>query len=311
MTTFGADTVAPRIPYTGTALDKGTQRREDTRWIASALSDPESRILLYCEGKALLVEDRGHLVPDYVSPADCPLIPGDVPVFLGTDAEGQAYFALDVSPDDTRLALLTSDEFSDLRQSAAQMELDPLAITSQGKALVEWHARNGYCPRCGHATVVAAAGNRRDCPHCNTQYFPRIDPAVIVLVTCGDKCLLATNASWPKGRFSTLAGYVEAGESPQEAVVREIHEEVGVHVRHVRYFAAQPWPYPAALMLGFYAECDETELIRDPQEIAAARWFTREEARALLAGKLEGCSGPIKRAIARYLIAGWAGVAPE
>ncbi|MDR3526354.1 MAG: NAD(+) diphosphatase, partial [Rhizomicrobium sp.] len=175
------------------------------------------------------------------------------------------------------------------------------------KAMLDWHSRHRFCARCGAATVSGDAGYKRSCPRCQAEHFPRTDPAVIMLATYGDKCLLARNVSWSGDFYSCLAGFMEPGETIEEAVARELYEEAGVRAKNVRYAASQPWPFPAALMIGCYAEVESLELKLDPAEIADAEWYDKDQARALLADEIEGRRGPIKIAIAHHLIKGWLG----
>ena len=188
-------------------------------------------------------------------------------------------------------------------------------------ALAEWHASHRFCPRCGGALRSTAAGHVLVCEQCARQQFPRSDPAVIMMVTdeSGDRALLGRQAAWPVGRFSTLAGFVDPGESLEEAVVREVAEEVGVQVTDVTYFGNQPWPFPQSLMVGFFARATTTEINVDQDEIEDARWFTREEMRAqaedgtlvLPGGDLDqpvARGGVVRRSAARVLVGlrrGW------
>lgn len=319
------------IPYTGNPLDRKSDKRQDPAWVAAHRSHPDSLFLPMREGTLLFApaEVGDGLRPAFLPATECPRHQGES-ILLGLDG-GRALFACEIADGPTasdergHLAELRQGapfsspadqahaagpglpgQFVDLRRAAPFLSATDLAIAAEAKALSEWHRRNQFCGSCGHATVIGMGGHQRHCPHCGADIFPRIDPAVIVLVTHNGRCLLARNAKWEDGRFSTLAGFVEAGEGIEETVRREIMEEVGVAVTAVRYFASQPWPYPAALMLGFYAECDDAALKLDPQEIAEADWFTRDEARALLEGTHPSRHGPMTTAIAYRLIHNWA-----
>ncbi|MGB8600818.1 MAG: NAD(+) diphosphatase [Rhizomicrobium sp.] len=318
------------IPYTGNPLDRKSDKRQDPAWVAAQRNHPDSLFLPMREGTILFAPDGtdNGLKPAFLPVSDYPALK-DGSILLGMDAE-RALFAKELPTDATpgqnshqselhKGAPFSSTtdkahaagpdlpgQFVDLRRAAPFLNAADLAIAAEAKALSEWHRRNQFCGSCGHATVIGMGGHQRHCPHCGADIFPRIDPAVIVLVTHKDRCLLARNAKWEEGRFSTLAGFVEAGEGIEETVRREIMEEVGVKVTGVRYFASQPWPYPAALMLGFFADCENTDIHTDPAEIAEACWFTREEARALLEGTHPSRHGPMTTAIAYRLIHQWA-----
>jgi len=292
------------IPFTGNPLDRRSDKRGDASWLTgqwqSAVVYPLWRLNVLVTGTPLLA--AGAVSRDLAET----LAPPDAPwVFLGLDGETPV-FALDVSEtSDAPEALKPYGEFLELRAAAPSLRRKDLAILSQAKAMIDWHARHRFCARCGAPTVIADAGYKRACPRCQAEHFPRTDPAVIMLATYGDKCLLARNVSWSADFYSCLAGFMEPGETIEEAVARELYEEVGLRAKTVRYAASQPWPFPAALMLGCYVEVESMELRLDPAEIADAEWYTKEEARALLAGEIEGRRGAIKIAIAYHLIKAW------
>lgn len=314
------------IPYTGNPLDRANDHRQNPDWVVAQQQNPTSLFLPFFQGAPLFAPDEtGGLKLALLAAADCQ--PAGMVIFLGLTGD-RALFACDMAvpsgtPDpaaaerhkgapfagteDRGLANPPDlpGQFVDLRRAAPHLAMADLAIAAEAKALLEWHKRNPFCSHCGNATTPAPSGHMRHCPTCGTDSFPRIDPAVIVLVTDGTRCALARNAKWEDGRFSTIAGFVEAGEGIEETVVREVHEEIGLNVTEVRYFASQPWPYPAALMLGFFACCGGGTIKVDPAEIAEAYWFTREEARALLDGTLPGRHGPMTTAIAHKLITAW------
>lgn len=218
--------------------------------------------------------------------------------FLGRDGEGRALVAawyLDRGPDDVGL-----------REAGPLLEAADVEAAMTGVALARWHAGHGFCPRCGNPTEPAAAGWVRHCQLDQAEHYPRTDPAVIMAVVDGeDRLLLARGPSFAPGRMSVLAGFVEPGERLEQAVAREVAEEVGVRVGDVRYVGSQPWPFPASLMLGFTARAADVDLRPDPAEIAECAWFSRSElAEALADGRL-GIPG--KLSIARRLIEGWYG----
>ncbi|MEX2647535.1 MAG: NAD(+) diphosphatase, partial [Alphaproteobacteria bacterium] len=181
---------------------------------------------------------------------------------------------------------------------------DDAAVLAHARALTTWHARHQYCGACGSPTVVREAGHVRVCanPACGAQHFPRTDPAVIMLVTYRDRCLLGRQKSWPDPVYSTLAGFVEPGESLEEAVAREVMEEVGVPLSEVVYHSSQPWPFPLSIMLGFSAVAETDRLVIDGSEIADAKWLTRED---VLNHEALGFRLPRRHSIARHLLEDW------
>jgi NAD+ diphosphatase len=228
-------------------------------------------------------------------------------VFLGLEGE-RACFALDISAaNDPAGPLAGLGQFRELRGAAALLPASDLAILGQAKALIDWHQRHGFCSRCGAPTVSGDAGYKRVCPSCNSEHFPRTDPVVIMLATHGDQCLLGRGAKWPPDSYSALAGFIEPGETVEEAVRRELYEEAGVVAGAVTYYASQPWPFPMSLMIGCFAECNGSDLTIDTNELADARWFSRDEAQTLLAGEMTGLRKPLPFAIAGHLIRTWAG----
>jgi len=292
------------LPFTGNPLDRLSEKRPDAAFIAGKL--PGARMLPLWRLQVLTTGEKlldAAAIPQAVG--DGLAAPDATRVFLGLDGE-VALFALDVShAENAPAALKAHGEFRELRPAAPFLRRKDLAILSQAKALIDWHGRHGFCACCGTPTEIADAGWRRHCPRCGADHFPRTDPAVIMLAVHGDECLLARNAKWEKF-YSTIAGFVEPGESIEEAVRRESFEEVGLKVGKVAYFASQPWPFPASLMIGCYAECDSKALKLDSTEIAEAEWFTRERALDLIDGRIEGWRGPMSVAIAYHLIKGWA-----
>ena len=197
----------------------------------------------------------------------------------------------------------------DLRTLATKglFERPVLAMMAQGKSLLFWHAKHRYCSQCGAPTAVSSAGWKRQCAACDAQHFPRTDPVVIMLATRGDRCLMGRQARFAPGMYSALAGFLEPGETIEEAVRREIMEEAGVRVGRVTYLASQPWPFPATLMIGCLAEALSEEIIVDYAELEDARWFSRSEVQEMLGGGHgEGLGAPQPIAIARSLLRSWA-----
>ena len=293
------------LPFTGNPLDRRSDKRPDASWMAERLRGvrvlPLWRLTVLTAGEKIF---SAAAVPQAVID---PLAAADAAcVFLGMDGE-EALFALDVSAaENAAEALKPYGEFRDLRAAAPLLRRNDLAILSQARAVIDWHQRHGFCSRCGAPSVIADAGWRRHCPRCEADHFPRTDPAVIMLAICGEECLLARNVKWTDAFFSTLAGFVEPGESIEEAVRRESFEEAGLVVGRVDYFASQPWPFPASLMIGCYAECESKALKLDQTEIIDAQWFSKARALDLIEGRIEGMRGPMSVAIAHHLIRNWA-----
>ena len=233
-------------------------------------------------------------------------------IFLGQDTTGRATFAapLPASFDLIDGPLLGLGEAEDLRMAAGFMDPEDLAIAGTAKALLDWHARHGFCANCGEATQVVEAGWKRHCNACNSEHFPRTDPVAIMLAVLGDKCLLGRGPGFRAGYISALAGFIEPGETIEEGCARELFEEVGVTMTHARIVANQPWPFPSQLMIGLIATVESLDLTLDTHEISEAIWFNREEARALLSEG--GCTrdgatlrAPPPLAIAHHLIRLW------
>ena len=297
------------IAFSGNPLNRASERRADAAWIAEKLRHPASLILPLWRLQVFLAGAGEALAAGFLRPglAESLAAPDAASVFLGLDVE-RALFALDISAAEEPMGVLAGlGEFGELRGAAALLPAKDLAILGQARAMIDWHQRHGFCAKCGAPTVSGDAGNKRVCTGCKTEHFPRTDPVVIMLATEGDACLLGRNKNWAADSFSALAGFMEPGESIEEAVRRELFEEAGVRAGAVNYYASQHWPFPSQLMIGCFAECESRDLTLDASEIAEARWFTREEARALLAGELKGIRKPLPFAIASHLIRAWAG----
>ncbi|WP_229698305.1 NAD(+) diphosphatase [Wenjunlia tyrosinilytica] len=296
----------PVLPLARTAVDRAAEHRTDEAWLAAAWSHPDSRVLVVSEGKALVMDtgDGGDkraelvLVPSFEAPD------GGERYFLGVDAEGVAYFALSVEKLPGRMD--DPARPAGLREVALLLNDLDSGLMVHAVALENWHRMHRFCARCGLATEVAVAGHVRRCAACGAEHYPRTDPAVIMLVVDDqDRCLLGNHALWPQGRFSTLAGFVEPGESLEQAVRREVVEESGVVVGEVAYAGSQPHPFPSSLMLGFMARALTTGIQVDGEEMSEARWFSREELReAVMSGEVVP---PTEMSIARRLVELWYG----
>ena len=266
--------------FAGNPLDRVSQRRQDAGWIASLLDDPETRLLPLRELKPL-VRDSSAAELDWqpVAPWRGAIDAGATLILLGI-GDGRAHFALDASAAPALAG--TETETVDVRALAASIPGGEAAILAEARSLLDWHARHGFCAQCGTASVIDTAGWGRRCPNCRAHHYPRVDPVVIMLVVKGERCLLGRGRRRVGTRFSCLAGFMEPGETIEEAVRREVLEESAIRVGRVRYLASQPWPFPSTLMMGLLAEALSEEIRIDPEEIAEARWFEREEVRAMV-----------------------------
>ncbi|WP_182523943.1 NAD(+) diphosphatase [Nocardioides dongkuii] len=292
----------PHLRMTVDPHDRVAVRRKDEAWLEDRWADPGSRVLVLSGTRVR--PDDGRL--DWVSPAEAP---DGVRVLLG-ERDARAWFAVVTGPG---LAKEGGDWFGirDLLTPLADGTLDGGPMLLHAVGLAEWLFVTRFCPRCGGALEPRAAGHELVCTQCGRAQFPRTDPAVIMIVTSGEpgtddeRCLLGRQAVWPEGRFSTLAGFYEPGETLEDTVRREVAEETGVLVGEVEYFGNQPWPLPASLMLGFVGRATSTDIEVDRDEIEEARWFTRAELRA------EAESGrlllPRGVSISRSLVEHWYG----
>lgn len=264
-----------RNTFTSVRLDRLVEYRDDPDWITEAFASPSARLVPQWRGRSLL--DRGKSETPVVYPGTEMVETGAVvPTLLGRDSN-YYYFALAV--DDVQKEQLLKQNpgtaFEDLRLASLELHEKHAGILAYAKALLYWQYRNAFCGSCGALNRLESAGHRLNCsdPACGRESFPRIDPAIIVLVTHGDACLLGRNALWPERRFSTLAGYVEPGESLEDAVTREVFEEACVRLAGIRYVSSQPWPFPSSTMCGFYAEAVNRDCA-PTNEMEEVRWFT-------------------------------------
>ena len=235
-------------------------------------------------------------------------------IFLGL-REGAPVFGMGISPAAVE-KLSTRDDaaVTELRGMAMQglVPANQLAAIAMAKSMVSWHQRHGYCANCGARTAMKEGGWKRDCPNCKVEHFPRTDPVVIMLVASGDKVLMGRQKHFPPGMYSCLAGFVEAAETIEDAVRREIFEEAGIHCTDVNYYMTQPWPYPSSLMIGCTARATNEEVVVDRSELEDARWFDRHEATLMIKREHpEGLAGPHPFAIAHHLLGRWVHNGPD
>jgi NAD+ diphosphatase len=292
-----------RLALSRSGVDRATQRRGDTDWLARAWADPRTRVLVVRDAQALVTTRDGQPELVFVSPDGAPQ---GTRFLLGVGADDVAYFGVSAevqgSPEDEPEATPMA-----LRQVGALLSDRDAGLMTHAVALANWHDSHTHCPQCGTPTVPAPAGHLTTCPTDGSEHFPRLDPAVIMLVIDpDDRLMLARNALWPPGRMSVVAGFVEPGESAEHAVAREVYEETAIVVGQVRYLGSQPWPMPRSLMLGFQATAQGGQRIAvDEEEIGEARWFTRAELRAAIDAGEIGVAPT--SSIARRLIEYWYG----
>lgn len=297
--------------FAGNPLNRASERRGDLAWMAEKLEAPDSLAVALWNGKPLLetAKDGGVQIAYLRADMAQELASGawERLLFLGLWKE-TAVFAVDLesAADPTDGPLQGLGRFEDLRAMALRLPGPDAAILATAKQMFEWRRRHRHCAACGEPSEVAEGGWKRVCPACKAEHFPRTDPVVIMLAVHGERCMLGRGAAWPKGMFSALAGFLEPGETIEEACARELFEEAGLTATSVRYHSTQPWPYPSSLMIGLVADVDGDQATPDQTELAEVRWFTRAEARDLLAGKVEGAMAPGAMAIAHQLIRAWA-----
>jgi NAD+ diphosphatase len=302
------------IPFAGSPLNRASEKRTNPDWIEAKLHDPGSLVFPMWRLEPFLLGSQ-----KLASPAKLGLLrpgiaeglaSGEAPsIFLGLDGE-TALFALDISAASNPAEegpLVGLGYFCDARTAAQIVSIKDAAIIAQAKAMIDWHQRHGFCPRCGAPTKIMDAGYRRLCSKCNSEHFPRVDPVVIMLATDADVCLIGRGKQFPHGMFSALAGFMEPGETIEEAVRRELMEEASVKVTAVNYYATQPWPFPSSLMIGCFAKAESRFTKVDENELAEVRWLERRTARAVIAGEqVDGLRLPPPIAIAHHLIKTWA-----
>ncbi|HEX4816493.1 MAG TPA: NAD(+) diphosphatase [Nonomuraea sp.] len=315
-TTAEEQLIGPLLLARGT-IDRSSSLRADEGWLRGAWSDPATRVLVIDNGHTLVRRAGDEVRAVLFDPGQAPAGPR---YLLGAE-DGVAYFAVaaplpGVPKGEVNGRVAFATKLADapegtpvaagLREVGALLGDRDAGLLVHAVALEAWHSTHEYCPRCGSRTDIQAGGHVRVCPRDASQHFPRVDPAVIMLIRDErDRCLLARGPQWPTGRMSILAGFVEPGESLEHAVVREVAEEVGITVVNPRYLGSQPWPFPRSLMLGFFADAMTTTLTVDQEEIAEAHWFSREDlVEALRSGALRL---PPPVSIARRLIETWYG----
>ena len=306
----GSDGLPP-LQYSQAFIDRLAERRDDAHWLEQALGQPDTRLIAVRESHSLLslaqpeqpraVRLRASQIAEY----------GEA-VFLGMEQQ-RALFAVDVSDED-HLALDSAARFVELRRFGPLLERNDANLLAYARAMLYWHRTHRYCGRCGAPTHSVSGGHRRRCSDsgCGQLSFPRTDPAIIVLVEHPDneagppRCLLGRSAHFPPGMYSTLAGFVEPGESFEQTVRREVYEESGIELGSIRYLASQPWPFPGSIMIGFHAAASTTTIRRNDDELEDVHWFGLDEIDQFgQPGDYEALCLPRLDSIARFLIEAW------
>jgi NAD+ diphosphatase len=298
----------PRLGYSDSRLERAAELRTDAAALAKLATGANAGA--YVVGGDLIVMKKGAPLnePLFTMRDAQALGPATETVFLGhLDGAGRFGFGI---PQAAAEALKARDEFfvTDLRSVAVQGLVDGehLPPIAEAKAVLHWHTRHRFCPNCGAATEVVEGGWKRACPKCKAEHFPRTDPVVIMLAIDGDNCLLGRSPRFVPTMWSCLAGFVEPGESIEDAVHRETREEAGISCGRVRYFRSQPWPFPTSLMIGCHAEALSRTIVVDRAELEDARWFNKDEVVAMLLRKHpQGLTTPPPVAIAHHIIRAW------
>ena len=291
--------------FAGNPLDRGEVERRDEEWLTAQASDPASLLLPMWQLNVPVSSDHALT---WMSPAEAQSLNVEAePMFLGL-LDGVSHFVIDVSSAERGDIEKDGLTFEDARTTAEYMSSADSGIVAQARAQLSWHNRHGFCAVCGHPTHIARGGQVRRCAECGTEHYPRTDPVVITVVHDGERCLLGQSRGRlvAMRRYSALAGFMDQGESIEEAVAREVMEEAGIQVGAVRYHSSQPWPFPSSLMIGCHADAATTDIHFDAEEMADVQWFSRDEVRLALEERSELLAIPGPTAIAHHLIRAWA-----
>jgi NAD+ diphosphatase len=309
------------IPLADAGIDRAGHRRRDQAWLDTAFTSANVQLLLMKDGLPLVeggAPPRPTTGPGLIQPGARPVLwlgpqGGQLStraqrLFLGETERGAPVFALDL-PSSFSLAsspIAGLGVFEDFRAAAAGMSAFDASAAATARALFEWRRRHGFCANCGAETDLVEAGWKAHCPSCKAEHFPRVDPVAIMLAVRGNRCLLGRQKAWPPGFWSCLAGFIEPGETIEQAAARELFEEAGVRTSGpARYLFSQPWPFVSSLMLGLILEADSEEVVVDTDELEDARWFDRTEVAAMMSRSHPTLFAPPPLAIAHHVIRAW------
>ncbi len=299
---------ASTLGFVHNRLDRRANSRDDAALMAALRQRLDARVAIVIEDAVVLRPAPRGATPWFSSDEASSLGAAEETVFLGQDEVGPAFAMRLGDVDAAALSAWSDVVVLNLRAVAVEDRVSAadLGALAEAKALLHWHQHHRFCSSCGAPSQSSGAGWRRECTRCGTHHFPRTDPVVIMLAVDRDRCLMGRQARFPGAMYSCLAGFLEPGETVEAAVAREIGEEAGITVGRVTYLGAQPWPFPASLMIGCLAEATSTDITLDELELEDARWFTRDEARAMLAGRHpEGLTCPLPMAIAHHILRAW------
>jgi NAD+ diphosphatase len=306
------DELSAQVGFAGNPLNRLSEIRDDVSAVEALLRASEARTLVFA-GEVPVLKAGDPLDPCFTLEETRAFGASREQVLLGIHEQGPVFatlFDADLATGEPLAISARSDlTLIDVRSLAVKRLLPraELGMMAQAKSILHWHMKHRFCSNCGAASQVASAGWKRQCSACGAQHFPRTDPVVIMVATRGDSCLLGRQSRFAPGMYSALAGFIEPGETIEDAVRREVMEEAGVKIGRVTYMASQPWPFPASLMIGCIAEALSDDITIDRTELEDARWFTRDEVRQMLQGTHETyLAAPQLIAIARTLLQSWA-----
>jgi len=294
--------------FAGNPLDRAAEHRVSPEWIAEQRASPDALALALWKGEVLVEPHAGAERLAYLKLDMAEEATGAEALFLGLWKDAPVFAAeFTTAADPTMGPLAGMGRFQEMRGAGMILPGPEAAMAACAKSLFDWHDYHGFCARCGGKSEVTDGGWKRQCPACSTEHFPRVNPVTIMLPVIGDRCLLGRQAAWPAGRMSALAGFLEPGETIEEACARELKEEAGLNAVRVAYHSSQPWPFPSSLMIGLIAEVDSDDAAPDQTELEAVRWLTRGELRKVLASDAgwDGVLPPPPLAIARTLMEAW------
>ncbi|MEM7662626.1 MAG: NAD(+) diphosphatase [Pseudomonadota bacterium] len=295
------------IPLAANPVDRAAHHRTDDAWLEDAFQRSDVLVLIFQRGEPLMQDEAG---PVWLGAQAGSLQNISMRIFLGVDTAGTPIFAIDMDRnfklDASPIAGLGG--FEEPRSAFLRMSPLEANLASTARSIFEWNRTHTFCAKCGGQTVVAEAGWKRVCPDCGAEHFPRTDPVAIMLAVKDGKCLLGRQAAWPKGFYSCLAGFVEPGETPEQAGARELFEEAGIRSdpSTAEYLFSQPWPFPSSLMVGLILHAENEDVTIDEKEIEDAKWFSKDEARQIIFGEHPDHYAPPELAVAHHILKVWA-----